>query len=248
MLRIRITKNKGIGKKKRLSPVPYTLYPDNGFTLVELLVATSIMGMIALAVLSAFGTGFYAFGRVESFAEDQADILLALDRWERDVRNSFPSAAVEFKGDSQSISFPSLITVFDEEDQGEDVSLGQVSYSFDEQEKTFTIAPTDYVSSPSAGGQEPPAEVLAHVEDLHFSYYFYKKEIKGEEEKVEHGWKSSWTQQDEGIPRGVKIELTFLKEGQEVPLARTVFIPAGGSVIVREEGVEQEHEGGGEGV
>lgn len=243
MLRIRITKNKGIGD--RGYPVPYPLSPDKGFTLVELLVATSIMGMIALAVLSAFGTGFYAFGRVESFAGAQADILLALDRWERDVRNSFPSAAVEFKGDSQSISFPSLITVFDEEDQGEAVSLGQVSYSFDEQEKTFTIAPTDYVSSPSAGGQEPPAEVLAHVEDLHFSYYFYKKEIKGEEEKVEHGWQGSWTQQDEGIPRGVKIELTFLKEGQEVPLARTVFIPAGGSVVVKEEsGAPENGEGG----
>ena len=199
--------------------------------------------MIALAVLSAFGTGFYAFGRVESFAGTQADILLALDRWERDVRNSFPSAAVEFKGDSQSISFPSLITVFEEDDQKEAVSLGQISYFFDEQNKAFTAAPTDYASS---DGQELPVEVLASVEDLHFSYYFYKKEIKGEEEKVEHGWKGSWTPQDEGIPRGVKVEVTFLKEGQEVPLARTVFIPAGGSVIVKEESAAPENGEGGD--
>lgn len=214
---------------------------NNGFTLVELLVATSIIGMIALAVLSAFGTGFYAFGRVESFAGRQADILLALDRWERDVRNSFSSAAVEFKGDSHNLSFPSVITVFDEEDQKEAVSFGQVSYSFDEQNKAFITAPTDYARPSSADGQEPPAEVLASVEDLHFSYYFHKREIQGEEEKVDHGWKSSWTQQDEGIPRGVKMELTFLQEGQEVLLSRTVFIPAGGSVVVQEESVSPEN-------
>ncbi len=231
----------GIRKKKELSP-------DNGFTLVELLIATSIIGMIALAVLSAFGTGFYAFGRVESFAGAQADILLALDRWERDVQNSFSSAAVEFKGDSQSISFPSLMTVWDEEEK-ETVSLGQVSYSFDEQERTFTMVTTDYAPPSSDDGQDPPVEVLAYVEDIHFSYYFYKKEIQGEEEKVAYGWQSSWTQEDEGIPRGVKVELTFLKEGQEVSLARTVFIPAGGSAVINGEGSEPENENeGGEGV
>jgi hypothetical protein len=200
--------------------------------------------MIALAVLSAFGTGFYAFGRVQSFAGAQGDILLALDRWERDVRNSFSSPVIGFKGDSRSVSFPSVITVFNEEKQEEAVSPGEIFYYFDDQKKAFLIARKDYARSASVDGEEPPAEVLADVEDLRFSYYFYKTEIQEGEETIGHGWKSSWTQQDGGIPRGVKVELTFQKEGKNVPLARTVFISTGGRVIAPEQGDGQGSEGG----
>lgn len=246
MLKIRIMRRK---TKDKAFPLPSSLFhPRNGFTLVELLIATSLVGMIALAVLSAFGTGFYAFGRVQSFAGAQADILLALDRWERDVNNSFSSSVIGFKGDSRSISFPSVITIFDEEKQEEAVSLGEIYYYLDDRKKAFITAQKDYARPASVDGEEPPAETLAYVEDLRFSYYFYKTEIQEGEEEISHGWKSSWTQEDEGIPRGVKVELTFRKEGKDVPLARTVFIPVGGSILEAEEESGEGEGGTGEGV
>ena len=60
-----------------------------GFTLIELMVAASILGLIGLAVLTAFGSGFHVYERVQSYGGVQTDVLLVLEEMERDLRNTF---------------------------------------------------------------------------------------------------------------------------------------------------------------
>ena len=57
--------------------------------------------------------------------------------------------------------------------------------------------------------------------------------IISEKEKIESSWQGTWTD-EENIPRGVKILLTFDDGGGEVSLARTVFIPTGGDIVDEE--------------
>ncbi len=237
MLRIRIikkTKDQRLKIKGDVFSLQSSVFsPGNGFTLIELLLAASIMSMVALAVLSAFGTGLRAFERVQSFGGFQADVLLFLEGFERDVRNTFAFSGVKFKGDSQSMSFASVGTKLDEDGNAFTV-LEERSYGFDSSQNALVEKEEDFapvVSSVTEGNVR--TQQVASINAVAFQYYSYRKEIEDGEEKIESGWQGTWTD-EENIPRGVKILLTFDDGGEEVSLARTVFIPTGGDIVDEE--------------
>ncbi|HBO97799.1 MAG TPA: hypothetical protein DD648_07295 [Candidatus Omnitrophica bacterium] len=244
-----ISRNKGTGyrvqgteKKSNLNPEPRTLNPERGFTLIELLLAASILSIIALAILSTFGAGMRAFERVQSFGGFQADVLLFLEGFERDARNTFAFSGVKFKGDSQSMSFASIGTKLDEDGNAFTV-LEERSYGFDSSQKALVEKEEDFapaVSSVTEGSVR--TRQVAPIKAVAFQYYSYRKEIEDGEEKIESGWQGTWTD-EETIPRGVKVELTFEEGGQEVSLARTVFIPSGGDIGSDEEEEEEQGDG-----
>ncbi len=210
----------------------------DGFTLVELLIAASIIGMISIAILSAFGTGFHTFERVQAFGGPQMDILFSLEEMERDLRNTFPLSGIPFTGNSRNMTFAALFSQWNEEKEEETVVLGKKSYSLDSASRALVRKQQEYANAVAeSAGTEQGAEVLVLVEDIQFSYYYYRKELQADQEKIEFGWKDSWSQED-GLPKGVKIEVTFKNGEEDVHLARTVFIPIGGSTEM-EEGREQ---------
>ena len=228
--------------EEKLSPIPYPLSPKKGFTIIELLLAASIMSMVALAVLSTFGTGLRAFERVQSFGGFQSDVLLFLEGFERDARNTFAFSGVKFKGDSQSMSFASVGTKLDEDGSAFTV-LEERSYGFDSFQNALVEKEEDFapaVSSVTEGSVR--TRQVAPVKAVAFQYYSYRKEIEDGEEKIESGWQGTWTD-EETIPRGIKIRLTFEEGGQEVSLARTVFIPSGGDIGREEEEEEEQGDG-----
>jgi len=213
-----------------------------GFTIIELLLAASMMSMVALAVLSTFGTGLRAFERVQSFGGFQADVLLFLEGFERDVRNTFVFSEVKFKGDSQSMSFASVGTKLAEDGHAFTV-LEERSYGFDSSQKALVEKEEDFapvVSSVIEGSVR--TQQVAPIKAVMFQYYSYRKEIEDGKEKIESGWQGTWTD-EERIPRGIKIQLTFEEGGKEVSLARTVFIPSGGDVGGDEQDDEEQEAG-----
>lgn len=215
---------------------------DKGFTLVEVLVAASILGMVALAVMAAFGAGMRAFDRVRSFGGEQADVLLALEGMERDLHNAFYLSNIKFQGGSDKISFAGLAKKLEKDEQGEEkesIFLAEKSYYFDTQKKTLIREEKDYPEAVSASSGGETSEVVAHIEKLAFHYYFYKNEVKGDKENITYGWQDSWSDQEEAIPKGVKIEITFKEGDRDVAFVRTVFLPAGGEKII-----EKDEEGG----
>ena len=105
-----------------------------GFTIIELLLAATIMSMISLAVVSTFGAGLRVFDRVQSFGGFQADVLVFLEGLEHDLRNIFAFSPIKFQGDSRSMSFASVGTKLDE-DGNEFTVLEERSYDFDGSQK-----------------------------------------------------------------------------------------------------------------
>lgn len=229
MHRIRIMNNKG--------------FRPLGFTIIELLLAAAILSMVALAILSTFGAGLRAFDRVQSFGGLHADVLLFLEGFERDVRNAFEFSPIKFKGDSQAMSFASVGTNLDEEG-GEFIVLAKKSYYFDDSQKALVGEEKDYVQTASAIIR---SQRIGSIKAVQFQYYFYRKETQDGEEKSEYGWQETWAD-EEAIPKGVKIQLTFEDGGKEVSLARTVFIPSGGQAGGDDEEEEEPGDGpGGQG-
>lgn len=212
-----------------------------GFTIIELLVAAAIMSMVSLAILSTFSTGMHAFERVQSFGGRQADVLLFLEGFERDLRNTCALSQVKFEGTAQTMSFAAVGTklVAGEQEQGDEeaILLGKKSYYFD---NGILVSQQSDLTQPDATQVTQKVSVTS----VQFQYYSYRKTVEDETEKREFSWQGTWAE-EETIPKGVKINLTFQDGGREVSLARTVFIPAGGEIIAEESDAQQEGEGDG---
>ena len=219
---------------------------DKGFTLIEIMVATSILGVIGLTILTTFASGLHVFERVQTFGGPQADVLLALEEMEKDIRNVFPYSTIAFKGDTQSITFPTVIETFETIDGEEEVvsSIGKVSYYIANvtyiNEITKGLIRAQHNYSQAITGVEAPedqSETLASIEDLAFEYYFYNEDTE------EYGWQSLWSAEEENLLSGVKIAVTYKDGDRDVQIERTVFIPTLQKII----GIEEDEEGEGEG-
>jgi len=228
--------------------------PNNGFTLIELMVAASIMGVIGLTILSTFASGFHVFERIQSFGGAQADILLALEEMEKDLKNTFPYLTFPFEGDTQSMIFPAVIeTIRTDDDEEENISLiGRISYFVEDaiylNEVSKGLIRVEQNYSQASAGNEVTVEqgnILAYIEDLSLEYYSYSED----EDAQDYGWVSSWSDDEGSILAGVKIAITYKDGDNDVQIERTVLIPALQKVIgleVDEEviGEGEEEEGG----
>ncbi len=81
----------------------------SGFTLVEIAVAAALLGMTALAVMSVFAGGAKVYYRLRDYAGVETDVLIALDKMERDLRNTHPIFGIPFHGESKRIEFPLVL-------------------------------------------------------------------------------------------------------------------------------------------
>lgn len=223
-----------------------TFIVQKGFTLIELMISASILGLIGLAVLTTFGSGFHVYERVQVFGGLQAEVLLSLEEMERDLSNTLPYSGIAFKGEGKKLVFPIAVeeikTSEDEEEQDiVGASLGQITYYLkdDNGQKVLMRTLKNYSAATSLNSlSDDQDSALTNVKDLAFSYY------ASSEEKGFSGWKDAWTAGG-SVPAAVKIELTYEDRGSEIKLVRTVFIPSvriiDEIVVVDEE--EEEEEG-----
>jgi prepilin-type N-terminal cleavage/methylation domain-containing protein len=194
------------------------LRQKSGFTIIELLITASILGMIAVAIFSTFASGLNVYNRVQTFGGVQSDVLLSLEKMEKDLRNVFSLKEIDFVGDTKKIAFAGLIKKFDAEGN-QNLSLGKISYYFDNETGTLVKEEQSYPEAISQEGiGESTFKILAFIEDINFKFYYFNQEAQT------YDWKSSWTL-GEGIPRGVKIEVRFKDGKRDITLARTVLIP-----------------------
>ncbi len=190
-----------------------------GFTFIETLVVVSIFAILATAVFSVFGAGLKIYGKVKIHTGSQADILLSMEKFQKDLRNIFCFSGIDFTGEAASLSFAGLIRFADGKGN-QKLSVGRITYYFDEETGALIRKEESY---PEAASQEEGGaqRALASIEGLKFRYYHFESETR------EYIWRDSW-EAASGLPRGVKIEITFSGGDKEVVLDKTVFIPISG--------------------
>lgn len=214
----------------------YTLSAKSGFTLIEVMVAASILGIIGLTILTTFASGFQVYDRVQSYGGVQADALIALDTLERELHNTFPLSTVPVEGSAGELAFPAIIETLENIDGEERIvsSLGRIYYFFDEANAALIRAEQDYGQASS--GQKPSGgsgEPLVTIDSFAFSYLTFNQEAK------DYSWGTSWKAQEADPLVGVKVELGYQNGGEPVILTRTVFL----NTSFEE---DEEAEGGGE--
>jgi len=205
-----------------------------GFTLVELLVTSFILGVISVGIIASFASGLKVYEKVQNYMGSRADVLLALERIERDLRNIVNSSVVEFIGENELISFASVT---------DDGSLGRVLYYVKGARDMFTREEQGYKLATEMKLRKGKGKVkkLVSVRDIDFTYYYYDKEDE------EYKWVEVWDpeengdegeeiSEDERVPLGVRLEMTFIEGRERITLTRTVLVPVGYRGPVIEEG------------
>lgn len=168
------------------------------------------MTMIALAVFSTFSMGVRAYKRMQYSGLTQADVLLSLEKIEKDLHNTLNFSGINFAGENRKVSFAGLVGPAAD---SENLSLGRISYYFDAKNNSLLKEESAYSQSFS------DSKVLASIKDVVFTYCYFNTETQ------KYDWKDSGS----GIPTAVKIRVIFKNENdKDAETTRTVVIPVSG--------------------
>lgn len=163
-----------------------TFPSQSGFTMIEILLVVSLMGVIALALFHSLSNGLKIWDRSCQFVmEENNDILF--ERLAQELRNTFSYSLLGFDGKETSIKFATSIhTAADRKlglKPGSVVErMGLAEYYFDPGKKTIYKRQANYGQAlDHKMGAEIP--VIRHVKSLKFLYFFLDDEGNVEQTK-----------------------------------------------------------------
>lgn len=185
-----------------------------GFTFIELLVTTSLVGMIMLAISVSLNQGMKVWHRISRQILEE-DLNIFFDRFSRDLRNSMRFSKISFAGASSKIRFATLVPSQSKTDALK-LNIGEVVYSFDKDRKTIRYGRRN-LSQIYKDDEIHNKVLLQGVRDLNFQYYFYDMQER------QYLWVEEW--QEENLPKAVRINLRLEADEQGMDFTRTISIP-----------------------
>jgi general secretion pathway protein J len=187
---------------------------SRGFTLLELLIALTIVALIVVIIFGALRIGIRAWEKGEKDVDIRQRQRIVLDLIKRQLASTCAGDVwgrdqqlVSLKGDSKSIEFASHIPLT----PGNRFGLVYVKYAVerekegDKEHLTFyekNIALPDKKTSAGKPEEGDFAELIPGVKSIVFEYL---KDRPGEEASI---WQKSWDPAvDKGVPRAVRVTL-----------------------------------------
>lgn len=187
------------------------------FTLVELLIASSIFIVVMLTIYSAFHTGIFGYRNIEEAIDTYQAAGQILGRINLDLRNSFVYAANEtkFEGENNRISFLTLVDSYQEDNAVQDYAF--VAYTL-EGNKLMRLCRINQDSLNNESETEP--EEMADNIGIIFTYFYIDPDDPANSSLKE---KDLWDDKLK-LPVAVKINLT-VKGKTESNFQRTIYLP-----------------------
>lgn len=178
---------------------------NRGFTLIEVVVATCIFGIIAVSLGGVFISGTKLWQRAQTIGGVWTGILLELEGISKNMRQSLELEDIGFVGTKRDFEFPAIIGN----------SIFKIVYSFDKSKKKFLVKKIKYEDVLSKKIKEPKSLEVFGADDVSFEYFIYDLSTNSYswEEKVE----------DEKIPAIVKLKI----EKNDKVIKKAIFIPIG---------------------
>ncbi|MFH1094238.1 MAG: type II secretion system protein GspJ [Candidatus Omnitrophota bacterium] len=195
-----------------------------GLTFIELLLATVMISILSIALYGVLSNGITIWQKVNQ-ETPQIDINIFAQKLETELRNCVYFKKIPFTGQGNMLSFPSLVNTAVGEN-GFSQGIGEVTYSFDEQEKAIKREYTDYSFLNSL--KSPEQRVLVNnIQELRFAYYFFSKD------KQQFFWSDSWPPPDVKeylsiYPQAIKLTMVLDMGRTTQTRTKTLNIPAGG--------------------
>jgi len=202
---------------------------EHGFTLLELMIALTLLGVMLTMVYSVFATALAAVPRGEDVAAQSARMRAATSLMSRQVRSIIPypmegeeeSTPCYFAGNSSYFDF---FTAAPQHNGGE--GLARVVYWSDG--RTLSMAEQLVLASAGAADDQPapvPAanaiQLLTGLAGARFEYLW----VEGDESE----WRDSWDSfAEQSLPSAVRVTLDGIGVGnsywlQEIPIMPVVY-------------------------
>lgn len=192
-----------------------------GFTLIEILVVSTLVAVLSLAVFKAFSNALKLWEKAEKLDQD-ADVAILLDKMAEDLRSAVYFPQISFKGTGSKFSFPAIVLtradVHSSRASEEIVDqLGVVEYRFDPARQAVFRRQANYAQA--LKGRWSPEEFLV-ASGVEAVYLRYQRGMDKEDQLT--------TQIEGELPVGVMVEVHF-KDGQGAhQFRRFLPIPVGG--------------------
>jgi len=210
-----------------------------GFTLLELLIAMTILGVVVVLLFGGLRIGVRAWEKGEAGIEDNQRQRVVLDLMRRqivsarvvppsrttDEETQAREARYRVAGDEKTLRLASYVPVIPGNTYGQVVARYSVSADeegdterlrLEEKNLVLLALEEDWEEALSAA---EPVELLSGVTEMGFEYL---KVAVDEDGTVNSAWQSAWDpESDEGYPRAVRITLqTDSKTSPYVVVAR----------------------------
>lgn len=208
----------------------------SGFTLIELMIASVLTALAALAAYHAYNQGILIWKKgQESSNQDKA--MLAMERINRDLKNTFSFNPIVFSGEENKISFPCLTLKYDWTQSGENSGtegaaadtetsipmplITKITYEYNQSEEKLSRLAEIYAYpnleelkvNQDNTKKESPRVILEGIEIMKFSYAITKTpELSFSTNAI-----------NSGLPYAIKIELKL--KSMKDALMHTIIIP-----------------------
>ena len=184
-----------------------------GFTLLELLVTTSLMALVGGATVASLGGGIRVWERTVKFGGRQQSVLLAFDRLRRDLQNVRRFRLVPFKGEYDAFQVAAVDQAIPgDESQAE---LGARGYFLDERRHLLCRSFVPYPLMRTTRLRDHCQPVLEHVTRVRFTYFGQREAGEAAE------WAGRW--ESDRLPLAVKMELT-VQSGEKDSSTQTLLV------------------------
>jgi len=173
-----------------------------GLTLVEMLVATSLMAMVGATTVAVLTGGMKVWQRTVDYGIQEQSALIVLNGLQMDLRNARAFSLIPFKGKSNGFSF-ARVRPTDFEQQDAPDGMGRISYTFDARRNVLcrSFVPLQRISR---SRDERCQVLLEGVERARMEYLDY---ADGDDKPR---WRSNW--EDAGFPLAVKATISLKGE------------------------------------
>ena len=159
-----------------------------GFTLIEVLVVTTLFSLIAVGVATAFLSGIRLWERAQTVNRFYRDVLLTLEGIAREFHHSTAIPSIPYQGTSQEVSFPTVI----------ENSIVQLTYQFHPEERL--LSRKEVSLHDRLAGKEEAVDIenpVVSMDELTLNYLYFDPDNKT------YQWNDSWSK-EKGIFAGIR--------------------------------------------
>jgi hypothetical protein len=194
-------------------------FKSKAFTLVEILLVSSLVAVLGIAVYRSFSNGLKLWAKVQRINRG-AETTIFLERFAEDLRVSVGISNILFKGTPTKISFPAIVmTSADPKSSRSPESIidqiGMIQYCFDHEQHAIFRQQANYGQALKDKWAEQTL-VASGINDISLKYetngengFAVKSEINGI------------------IPSGVIVDIHFSDDSGEHQFKRYLWIPIG---------------------
>jgi hypothetical protein len=196
---------------------PHKNIYSRNLTLIELLVAVSLLTLVGMALFAVFSCGLRALVKAEAQPVSAGTTLLFLETMERDVRSAMTFEPLAFAGQGGGVGFPALV----EDAVGEKSAWrpGFIRYRFDAEKRQLIREVFTFSQAVRKADGTGHKMILAGVDGVAFRY-------AGNYAAENPAWDIAWNSVD-SFPEKIRVELTFGSGSEKRLLSRMISVPVG---------------------